>query len=290
MARNMRLGHNTFLATVNPQPGPHGPARNRLTCDMARRIRAAIFLTSLAVGCHSTNAPTAVDPAMTACLPAGIGAIAGINLERLRSSPLYTTLPDSIRAMAATYQTAQRLLAAYDGRGMLVIARGAFPETPAGASPAGTGLVLFGPPDMVRAALTQQRTGRTGVPALTAFATSIASANPLWVALQGGVTLPVTGNAVNLNRLLGYLEFAGLTVQLEPTAVIRLTAPGRTAQDARQFEETLRAMLTLAAASRQPDVAALLAAIPVERRDRTTTAVVTVPGPMLQNLLGRLIP
>jgi len=242
----------------------------------------------MAVGCRSTTAPAA-DAAMASCVAAGTIAVAGCDLDRLRASPLYRELPDSARGLMATYQNASRVLATYDGKAILVIARGHFHELPAGATPAGEGLALFGPPDAVRRALEQQRTGRSVVPGLMAFAASVAAANPIWIVAQGGVKLPLAGNAANLNRLLANLEFAGFTVQIDPAAVLRLTALGRTADDARQFEETLRAMLTLtsAAESRQPEVAALVAGIPVERSGRTANAAVTVPQPLIEKLLGQ---
>ena len=66
----------------------------------------------------------------------------------------------------------------------------------------------------------------------------------------------------------------------------------RNAGDAREFEETLRAMLTLAATaqSRQPEVASLISAIPVERKDRTVTASANLPPALLDKLVHQLAP
>jgi hypothetical protein len=85
------------------------------------------------------------------------------------------------------------------------------------------------------------------------------------------VALPLSGNAANLNRLLHDAESATATANFDSGLALELTAIGRTADAARNIEETVRADITLAAAAeaRQPDLAKLLRSIRIDRQDRS---------------------
>jgi hypothetical protein len=218
-------------------------------------------------------------------------AVGGLDLDRLRTSPLWAKLPGGAAGMNEAFRAASHVLLASNGKEVLTIARGAFSAAPPGASLAAPGLALSGPPEMVRAASAQYRTGRAGVPDLVAFASAIAGGSQIWMAARGGIVLPLTGNAANINRLLRNLEFAGIAIRLDTGAGIRLTANARSTDEARQFEETLRSMLSLAsgAESHRPEIAALLDSIAIERRGRVATATAAIPPASLDKLL-ELVP
>jgi hypothetical protein len=196
--------------------------------------------------------------------------LAGVNLDRLRATPLYSKLPPAAAAMASAFTGASSALLAYNGKDVLAIARGSFATAPAGATLAAPNLALFGTPQLVAAAMAQRRSRTAGAPALLARAESIASGHQIWIVIQGGVVYPLGGNAANLNQLLHNAESATVTATFSSGLALEVTAIGRTADAARNIEETVRADITLAAAAeaRHPDLANLLRSIRIDRQDR----------------------
>lgn len=250
---------------------------------------AAVCLTA---SCGRVAGPRPpVDPAMAACIPAGATLLAGIDLVRLRASPLYSSLPQSAAALVAPLGEARSLLVASDGKNLLVIARGPFRQAPAGAMLLGDGLAIAGTPNWTNAAAVQHRTGKPGAPDLVADAAE-AAANPIWIAALGGRPLPLSGNAANLNRLLRAADHAVIGVQLDDPVRVQATVVGRTADAARQVEETLRASITMTAAaeSRHGDVVAMLRAIQLSRDDRTVRATLSASPEQARRMLGALGP
>lgn len=230
-----------------------------------------------------------IDPAMAACVPPGATLLAGIDLVRLRASALYSKLPHSATALVESLGEARSLLLASDGKNLLAIARGPFRQAPAGATLLGDGLAIEGTPEWAGAAAAQHRTGKPGAPDLVADAAE-AAANPIWIAALGGKPLPLSGNAANLNRLLRAADHAVIGVGLDQPVRIQATVVGRSADAARQVDETLRASITMTAAaeSRHADVVALLRAIQLSRDDRTVRASLSATPEQVQQLLAAL--
>ena len=241
-------------------------------------ILIAAALLVLSIGCRSTP-PAVIDPAMAACVPASSTLVAGIDLDRLRASPLYGQLPPAARALLDPVKEAHSLMVASDGKELAVIARGPFQQMPVGATAVGRDLAISGTPGFLA--------GRRGAPDLIGYASTVASGNPVWIAAQGGAALPLTGNAANLNRLLRECEHAAMTLRLNGSVELALTAAGRTTDAAREVEETLRATITLAAAGEasRPDVAALLRSIRLTREDRTVRASVSAAPNQVMKLV-----
>ena len=129
---------------------------------------------------------------------------------------------------------------------------------------------MAGPADAVRAATAQHRRGVAGTP-LVGLAERLAAGREIWIVAMGNATLPVSGNAQNLNRLLHSTEYATLGVHVTDGIEAEATGVCGTAEGARRLEEELRAMASIAAAAeaRQPGIAAELRAIQVSREERT---------------------
>ncbi len=231
----------------------------------------------LLASCHRAHSPGPVDPALASYIPAGTVALGGVNLEQLRASPLYPQLPRVVTALVEPYGGARMLLAAYSGKDLLLVSSGGS---------------LSGPPEAVRAAQAQHRTGSTGAPDLLAQAQTVAAGNQIWAVVRGDTALPLTGNAANVNRLLRNMEFAALTVGLHASADFAVIARGRTPEAARHFEETLRATLTMAAAgeARNANLAALLRSIQVRRDDRMVHATLSTGTEAARQLLETIAP
>jgi hypothetical protein len=98
----------------------------------------------------------------------------------------------------------------------------------------------------------------------------------------------VAGNAANLNRLLHDTEYAAIAVRIGSQIEIEATAVGRTAAAGREFEESLRAILSLAAAAnaRRPDLVALIHSVLIRREDRTVRVALSAGPDAVDSLLG----
>ncbi len=207
-------------------------------------------------------------------MPAGTLALGGVRLDEVRVSPLYRQLPAAARAMVEPLREASYLLVAWNGKEFLAIARGSFREAPPGAVLVARDVALAGTDERVRAAVAQHRTGGTGAADLWAQAAAIAANRQIWMVARGSATLPLEGNADNVNRLLHATRYTTVAAQLSDGIALEATGLCGSAEEARRFEETLRALFSLAAAGneRKPQVAALLSKIGVRRDDRTVRA------------------
>src|ERR1035437_9085658 len=111
------------------------------------RLAAPIALAILAA-CRTTAPPAAIDPALSAQVPAAAVALAGVDLDRLRAPPLYAKLPPTPQAFLKPLGHAHRVLIASTGVELLTIARGVVP----GATQIAPDLALFGAPGLISAA------------------------------------------------------------------------------------------------------------------------------------------
>ena len=240
---------------------------------MSRRVLAGAWC-ALAVlaGCRRNVPAGAIDPALAACIPPGTIALAGLNAEQMRHSALAAEVP-----LLEPFRDARAVLAAYTSQGVLIAVR-----RQAGAPPE-----VNGPADLVE----QAKKGGGGAPDLLADAEQVAGANEIWAVVRGNVTLPLTGNAANVNRLLRNMEFAAVTLREQSDVEIALRARGVTAEAARHFEETLRATLTMTAAAEAKDaeIATLLRSITLQREDRTVRATLKTDTAKAGALIQRLV-
>jgi hypothetical protein len=247
-------------------------------------IIATVCALGLLASCRTAVSPPVIDPAMASCVPEGSIVLAGLDLEQLRALPLYPKLPKAALALMEPFGEARSLLAASSGKDLVVVARGPFRAAPAGTKLIAPGLAVAGSAESVR--------GASGAPDLVAQAESVAGGKQIWIVVRGDVTLPLTGNAANVNRLLRNMEFAALTVRIESTVEFAIAARGRTRDAARHFEDTLRATLTVAAAAeaKQSGLAALLRSIRIRREDRMVHAGLSTDTETARKLLELISP
>lgn len=248
------------------------------------RLAALVALAILAVSCRGTL-PPAIDPGMASCVPAGTLLVAGLDLGQLRAGPLDRKLP-----LPEPLRDAGYLLLAFDGRDLLSIARGPFRETPPGAALVAPNLAIAGPPGLVRAATAQHKRGTTGAPGLLSHAEPLAAGHEIWIVAQGGVTLPLAGNAANLNGLLRAAEYVTITARVRAQVDLDMTGVCRTEESARQFEETVRGFFSLAAAAvaRDRGLAARLSSVEVRRGGLTVHATLSAAPEEAEKMLGLL--
>jgi hypothetical protein len=230
-------------------------------------IRAAALALALIApwtACRSLAPRPAVPDALAICTPPDTLALAGVNLDQLRASPLYRMLPPGAAAFLQPLRDASYLLLAYNGKDVLAVTRGSFREPPPGAVLLAKDLAVSGSPEAIRAATAQRKTGQPGARWLLDRAPA---GGQIWAVAQGGVAFPLTGDAANLNRFLSFADYASIAVRLDTGVRIDALGAGRTPESAQRLEESLRAFLTLAAAGASRDIplANLLHAIQLQR-------------------------
>ncbi len=175
---------------------------------------------------------------------------------------------------------------ASDGTNLLAISRGPFRQAPPGATLLAADLAIAGSSDFVSAATTQHRTGTIAAADLLARAQPLAAAHAIWIVVRGSVTLPLTGNLANLNRLLHSTEYTTVAADLREPIAIEIAGICRTPDAGRELEQSLRAMLSLAAAAaaRQPALAAMLHGIQIQRDERTVHVTLSTGTDALDQL------
>jgi hypothetical protein len=247
----------------------------------------AVLLALGAAGCNHRAPARGVDPALAACIPSDALAAAGLDLDRLRAWPSYGKLPPGVAALLQPIEQASSALAAYNGKDVLLVARGGFRQAPQGMTLLGDGVAATGSPETVRAAAAQRRSGRPGAVWLLDRAAAVAEASPAWAVARGGVVLPFTGAAANLTQLLRLTDYAAVGIRLDDAVRLDAVAEGRDEPSALRFEENLRSMFTLAAAagSRGNPLAECLRSAQVNRTGLTVRVGLFIPPEQVGSLL-----
>ena len=226
-----------------------------------RPVLCCAALSLLAAACRTAAppAPARIDPALAAAMPREAVLLAGMRPAELRGTPVYQVIAARLPAFA----DARQLLAGYDGKRLSVAVLGA------------RGVELL-----------SGRGGPGGLaPAdLLARGEALAGDGQVWAVVRGGVALPLSGNAKNLNRFLRQVEYATLSGDLR--AGLRAVVRGhcRTAADAADLEQTVRAFLTLARAAGRERVETSL-----EREANTVTVRFTASPEQAAEILAALL-
>jgi hypothetical protein len=234
------------------------------------RLAAPLSLALLAA-CRTPAPPSAIDPALSARVPAATVALAGVDLDRLRPSPLYARLPPAALAFLAPFAHAHRVLIASTGVELLTIARGVVP----GATQIAPDVAVSGAPGLVAAGIAAHPPA-----GILASAESVAAVRPVWIAVRGGVALPLEGNLANVNNLLRGVEYVTLALDPGDPADLQLVARCPTPEAALHFERSFRALVSLAAVH-DP----VLESIRIVREDRVVRVSLSVPLDALVKLI-----
>lgn len=249
-------------------------------------VGAAIV--ALAASCRLAGPPPLVDPVLSNCIPSDSLALAGVNLDLVRASPLYGRLGPGAAAFLEPLREAGYALIAYNGKEVLAVAKGAFRTAPPGAVLLAKDLAIYGSPDAVRAAAAQRKTGASGARWLLDRGADAQRFGQIWAVARGGGALSLPGNAANLSRLLSMTEYATFAVKLNGSIEFRGDGVVRDAASAQRIEENLRGLVSLAvlAAARNAALAAPLRALQVSREDATVHVTLSAAPEEAAALLG----
>jgi hypothetical protein len=167
--------------------------------------RTLLFLLALSA-CRRTPDPMAE---LAAHIPTHSAIVAGLDVDRLRNTPLYPKLPDSFRE--ASY-----VLAGYE------------------------------PPNLVTASRVNDRVIATG-PKVNAppYILGHAAAAPLWVVARGDAQLPLTGNLANLTKLLRQTDYTRVTAHVSDRVEFAAEGVCSSESAAEHLEQNVRAIATL---------------------------------------------
>src|SRR5690349_3588269 len=200
---------------------------------------AALFVLCLWGGSCARNSARSAQEEMEACVPEGTIVLAGVHLDRVRGSALFQKLSGDALAALEPVRDADSVLVAYNGSDLVLIGHGKFPKAPAGATLITPKLAVAGTTGAVQAALRQRASGQRGTPDLVIKAQ------------------PVSGQAM-------------WAVVVNTAVTVQVTGYGRSADAARQLEETVRSFVSLAAATtRDRDVETLLKKVMIAREGTT---------------------
>ena len=232
------------------------------------RLRQLLPLAAaLTLSCRTTPP----DP-LDSCVPADTIVLAGADLNQLRHSPVYSKLP------VTPAEGASKMLLAFNGKELLIIAQGPFRAAPAGWTLVEPGLAVTGSDAQIHAAVATHADRRATKPAVLSQAARIPANKPVWIVTQGGIALPLSGNGENLNPLLAKSQYAWLTLTLTPQVEIDATFAGATDDAAAGIEKTLRGFLELAKMGEKRDAEArsILDSVRIERDKANVRASVSV--------------
>ncbi len=253
-----------------------------MECGAARETAAVGFAAlAVLVGCgHRAD----LDSDLEGAIPADAAIVAGANLDQLRGTPLWRAAPPGL---VEPFQQGSRLLVASARNEWLVLARGNFSQPPEGGRWLAPGVAEAGSGRLMAEAAGRWRTVHAAGP-LVEFAVAHAAGSALWIAARAGAELPLSGNYANLNRLLADVTYVSLSARLAGDCHLRLSAESRGEAAGRRFEQTLRAMLSLAAMAeaRHAELAGALNQAVVRRDGRRIEAELSASVETVARLLG----
>ncbi|HLI86469.1 MAG TPA: hypothetical protein VKV17_21345 [Bryobacteraceae bacterium] len=254
----------------------------------AKRLFAAA-LSIAACGCSFRPKPAA-ETEFASWIGPDAAAIAGLDLDKLRHTPLSQAIPPEWLVAVEPFDQARRAWLSYNGRDLLVIAAGHFSAVPSGAVAVGHNfvgddLVLAGSPGAIRAARERHAGGQDGGGQLPRMARELTN-EPIWAVARGGVNFPLRGNSANLERLLQFTQYASASAAWATGVRLRFTGYCADTQKSQELEESLRAMVTLGRkAVRAADIEAVLDSVRIERQESKVLVSVTADPAALRRLL-----
>jgi hypothetical protein len=250
---------------------------------MVIRFRFGVAATLAILGACRTAGPVpAIEPELASRVPLGSTALAFLDLDQLRASPLAARLPANVSALLEPFRNSHRVLIAARGGELLAIARGVVP----GAALVSPGVSLLGAPGLIAAATVPHLPA-----ALLATAEPVARGHAIWIAAQGGIALPLEGNLANVNTLLRDTETVTMILDLPDPGTgalrVQLAAHCGSPNAALHFEQTVRAIVSLTAATtrRQPAMAGFWNAIQLTRDGRVVRVTASINADAVAQLL-----
>jgi len=269
-----------------------------LRCRQIACPTAWLPLCLILAGCGSLTRHGPVDPALAAFIPPDTVALAGVRMDQVRTTPIYSRLAEKDqvpRFGRFPSRDMHDMLWASDGAHVVAITRGNYSAEPPD-EPSGTeykGFTLYGNSESVRAAIKQYESGGHGAPRdLMARAQALPADAQIWAVTVGwrGATpdqLREMGNLGNLDRVMRLVEGASLTVDLRAGVHAVFTGDSRTEADAKTLADSLRgvtALARMAAPANRPDLPRALDGIQIKQEGRVVQVNIDIAEDLAEKL------
>ncbi len=271
-------------------------------------------------GCRTAPRSVRIDPALATMVPPGAVLLAGIRLDRLRTTPAWEKhlasspipmLDDAGRVAGLDLRRdIWEVLVVSDGAHTAAFARGKFGEqgiepriSAQAARMAHKGVTVVGSENESIAFLTastavagrrdavlwaiDQRDSATGPPReLADLIARIPPENQIWAVASGSRAPALGGNAANFTKMLSLSETALAAVHVTTGARLWAELTGRSEQDAIQLNDALGALAGFARlTTRDAALARALESLHIQRRDGHVTITAELAADQLQKLL-----
>ena len=279
--------------------------------------RWIVFLCAVLAGCGgSLTRRGPLDPALSAFISADAVALAGVNMDSVRATPLYRKLAAQKRWPRFDEFQAEdvhEMLVASNGKNVLAAARGDFKGKRPSELPTlpYKGYTIFirderaavaflddhtavgGPPATVRAAIDQWSKHADAAPRdLVARTEALPADAQIWAVASGwkgadAGTLRDMGNAANLDRLLRSVEGANLTIDLRTGVHAAATGDCRNETDAKTLSESLRGLAGIArmgVPKKRPELMRVFDGIKVAQEGPVVNVNVDIPEDLAEQL------
>jgi hypothetical protein len=178
-----------------------------MVCDHGQVRWIALSLLLVAAACARKPDPLVE---LAPYMPANSVMVAGLDVEKLRNTPLYAKLPESFRE--ASY-----VLAAYSPPNLVTASR-------VGGRVVATGPIVNAPPSIL----------------------GHAADTPIWVVARGDAQLPLTGNLANVTRLLQQTDYTRVTARVGERVEFAAEGVCPSQQAAEHLEQNVRGIASLA--------------------------------------------
>lgn len=291
---------------------------------MSRLASLILMSAIISTGCNSAETRrTNIDSTLVSLIPPDGTMLVGLRMDAIRSTPLYQKMLakkrlDRLDEFARQTgfdprRDVRELLVASIGKDSLVAARGTFNARAFEGMPRNTykGYAIYtrdrgavalidnstaiaGTVDAVHAALDRRASGGGSAPVeLLARARQIPPENQVWSVANGFDNLltgsiPETGNAANIGRILRSLENTTAAADLRTGLNGYINGTCRTDADAKNLGDAARGLVGLGRLSvpeKQPELLRLWDGIKVDQQQRTIKITVAIP----QDLIDKLI-
>jgi hypothetical protein len=247
------------------------------------------FALLLSAGCRSVRNLGPADAELLRYVPQETIALGGLRLQELRASPVFQKLP--VQKQWADRKDIQELVAAFDGKNVVLIARGTFrPGDPEAKewTIVDSRTALAGDPAAVRAAMDRRKNGGSPL-ALVTRVQALPRHNQVWAIADQrlAAVIPRTGNLSNLHKFFGPMQDLILLAEVGESLHATLTGAFATEKDAQELGVAARGILGLGRLSippNQPDLERLYDTVSVQQKQRSIQVEATVPRELIDRL------
>ena len=292
---------------------------------MRSQVAGPLVVVMVLLGCGPGVSPhVKVDPALAILAPADTTLMVGVRFDRLRETPFYKKHVSQGRfpefealteKTGASLDELWEILACFDGREMVVMARGKFSER--GMEPRlewdgaqrssykgyllvsdgstavtfmNTTTALAGPPDRLRAIIDQRSEDHSPPEALLEMVKDVDRSNQIWAVSTGFVASAEgrQGPMANVDQVLRKINRFRTTMNFNDGLIFEAVGECNEPEEADALQEALRALVGLArfGTRGRPALKALYDKIAILSEERSVIISANLPEELVDELVA----